>query len=79
MMLPVEYAWPTAGATLNRLDITKSQLQSLNITLQTQRSAVEDVDIIAAATELASLENSYQASLAVTARVIQPSLLNFLG
>jgi flagellar hook-associated protein 3 FlgL len=69
----------TVGATLNRLDITKAQLQNLQVTLETQRSGVEDLDFIAAATELASLENTFQASLAVTARVIQPNLLSFLS
>jgi flagellar hook-associated protein 3 FlgL len=67
------------GATLNRLDITQAQLRSLEATLEAQRSALEDLDLISAATELASLENTYQASLAVTARIIQPSLLDFLG
>jgi flagellar hook-associated protein 3 FlgL len=69
----------TVGATLNRLDITKSQLQDLKLTLETQRSVIEDLDLIEAATRLANLENTFQASLAVTARIIQPSLLNFLG
>ncbi len=68
----------TVGATLNRLDMTHAQLQSLEVTLETHRSSLEDLDIIAAATELQSRENVYQASLAVTARVIQPSLLDFL-
>jgi len=69
----------TVGATLSRLDITKAQLENLKVTLETQRSAIEDLDLIAAATKLANIENTYQASLAVTARIIQPSLLNFLG
>jgi flagellar hook-associated protein 3 FlgL len=68
----------TVGATLNRLDMTQAQLQSLEVTLEAQRSSLEDVDIITAASELQSRENAFQASLAVTARVIQPSLLNFL-
>ncbi|MFQ5513599.1 MAG: flagellar hook-associated protein FlgL [Myxococcota bacterium] len=67
------------GATLNRLDIAETQLANLKVSLETQRSAVEDLDLISAATELANRENTFQASLSVTARVIQPSLLNFLG
>lgn len=67
------------GATLNRLDNTESQVQSLRINLEGRRSSIEDLDIIKAATDLANRENTYQASLAVTARVIQPSLLNFLS
>ncbi len=66
------------GANLNRLDITDSQLQSLEIIHEAERSSLEDIDLIAASTELAQQENIYQASLAVTARVLQPSLLDFL-
>ena len=69
----------TVGATLNRLDIAAAQLENLEVSLRIQQSAIEDVDLISAATELANLENTFLASLAVTARVIQPSLLNFLG
>ncbi len=66
------------GASLNRLGITDSQLQSLEIFQEAERSTLEDVDLIAASTELAQRENIYQASLAVAARVLQPSLLDFL-
>lgn len=69
----------TVGATLNRVDMAESQLQSLEITLDTQRSALEDLDFISAASELASREQTFQATLAVTARVLQPTLLNFLS
>jgi flagellar hook-associated protein 3 FlgL len=67
------------GARLNRLDTTEAQIRELGVTLETQRSALEDLDLIEASSELASRENTFQASLAVTARVIQPSLLNFLS
>jgi flagellar hook-associated protein 3 FlgL len=67
------------GASLNRLEATQNQLGGLAISLEAERGALEDVDLIQAATELASRERAYQASLAVTARVIQPSLLDFLG
>ncbi|MEE9281781.1 MAG: flagellar hook-associated protein FlgL [Myxococcota bacterium] len=66
------------GASLNRLDATESRLQSLEIVQEAERSRLEDVDFISASTKLAQRENIYQASLAVTARVLQPSLLDFL-
>ena len=69
----------TLGATLNRLDMTAAQLGSLEVTLEIERSSIEDLDIIEASTRLQSRETTFQASLAVTARVIQPSLLNFLS
>jgi flagellar hook-associated protein 3 FlgL len=67
------------GAMLNRLDTTEQQLEALQVALETERSALEDLDLVEASTRLASYETVYQASLAVTARVIQPSLLDFLG
>ena len=72
----------TIGATLNRLDMAEVQIGELRVTLAKQQANLEgstELDFIAMATELASRENAFQAALAVTARVLQPSLLNFLG
>jgi len=66
------------GATLNRLDTTGQQITNLGLSLEKERSGLEDIDVAEAATRLASYENTYQASLAVSARVMQPSLLDFL-
>jgi len=38
----------------------------------------EDADMIKTVTDLASQEAAYQASLAASARIIQPSLIDFL-
>lgn len=67
------------GARLNRLEITSNQLSALQASIELQRSKLEDLDIISAISDLQSREATFQASLAVTARVIQPSLLTFLG
>jgi flagellar hook-associated protein 3 FlgL len=40
---------------------------------------LEEVDVIEAASDLTSQEAVFQASLAVTARVLQPTLLDFLS
>lgn len=72
----------TIGATSNRMDLAETQLQSLEITLSEQHSSLEGStpdDQIAATTELLQREHTFQTSLAVTARIIQPSLLNFLS
>lgn len=66
------------GARLNRLENAEQQIQSVKLTLEGERSGIEDLDMISAITKLQSLETTFQASLAVTARVIQPSLLDFL-
>ena len=41
-------------------------------------SEVEDIDITEALTQLATHENNYQASLLAAAKIIQPSLVDFL-
>ena len=69
----------SVGATLNRLDTTEQQITDLGVTLETERVSLEDIDVAEAATRLASYQTTYQASLAVSARVMQPSLLDFLS
>lgn len=66
------------GTRSNRLDITSAQLQDLRISIDSERSSIEDTDLVKAATDLANRETSLQASLAVTARVLQSSLVDFL-
>jgi len=66
------------GARLARLETTHDQLQALDLSIQTERSSLEDVDLIEAIAELQSREATLQASIGVTARIIQPTLLNFL-
>jgi flagellar hook-associated protein 3 FlgL len=46
--------------------------------LQQLLSETENVDLNEAAMELNQLDLSYQSTLATAARIIQPSLLNFL-
>lgn len=47
-------------------------------TLEEQRMGVEDVDLAKVILDLKIQETSYQAALAVTARVLQPTLMDFL-
>ena len=46
--------------------------------LEAQRSAVEDIDLARVILDLQMQETTYKASLAVTARVLQPTLMDFL-
>ena len=71
-----------SGALSNRLDIAESQLDSLELTLLREQSNLEGSSPeaqIAATSELLQREQTFQTSLAVTARIIQPNLLNFLS
>lgn len=49
-----------------------------SVSLEAQRSQVEEVDLGQIILELKTQEVSYQSALAVTARVLQPTLMDFL-
>ena len=66
------------GARSNRIDIAERQLSSIKVALKVERANLEEVDVIEAATALRSQEAVFQSALAVTARVLQPTLLDFL-
>lgn len=51
---------------------------SRTVSLETQRSSVEDVDLAKVILDLQTQQTTYQASLAITAKVLQPSLMDFL-
>ncbi len=68
-----------SGARSNRLESTVAQLQSLRVVVERERSFIEDADLVEVITELQSRETTLQATLSVAGRIIQPSLLNFLG
>jgi flagellar hook-associated protein 3 FlgL len=68
-----------SGARLSRLDVAENQLRSLEVTLEVERSEIEDVDFVKTVTELTSAENTFQASLSIAARILQQDLMDFLG
>lgn len=66
------------GARTNRLDLTASRLETDNYNFTALMADNEDVDMAETIMNLKNEENVYQASLAAGARVIQPSLVDFL-
>lgn len=66
------------GATAARLETTMARLIDQNLNFTRLLSEVEDADITSVLTDLAAAENNYQASLLASAKLIQPSLMNFL-
>lgn len=66
------------GAKINRIEAVESKLQSLDIEFQRLLSNVEDVDLTEILVKLKSAEASYQAALGAGARLIQPTLLDYL-
>ncbi|MCU6708443.1 flagellar hook-associated protein FlgL [Paenibacillus sp. J5C_2022] len=66
------------GARVNRLEIVQNRLDDIDVNLQTVQSKTEDADIAEVITHLKMEENVYQASLSVGAKLIRPSLVDFL-
>lgn len=66
------------GARTNRVEQAQSVASDAQLTLNNSLSEVENVDLAKATVDLQLQEVAYQAALAATSRVVQPSLLDFL-
>jgi len=66
------------GAVARRIMSTEATHQQNIVNQQDQISNIEGADLVEAASEFAAMEAALQASLSSTARIIQPSLLDFL-
>ena len=66
------------GAIDNRLEAAKSRNEGENISLKDMLSKKEDVDIVENYIESTLLSTVYQASLSAGAKILQPSLLDYL-
>jgi flagellar hook-associated protein 3 FlgL len=64
---------------LYRLQYTNDYWDNLKPKLQDALADTEQADITQAALELKNLETAYEITLATAARIIQPSLMDFLG
>ncbi len=74
----VTRAQAAVGAAYNRVDSAERKGQDALVTLRTALSEVEDTDLPKAMVDLQMHEVAYQAALASTSRVMQPSLVDFL-
>lgn len=66
------------GAKQNRMESAGSQNEDQNFNLTDILSQTEDIDLAQKNIEAAVAQNVYMASLQVSAKIIQPSLLDFL-
>ena len=66
------------GARMNRVELSANRIDDDKVNYTRLMSLNEDVDIAEAIMKLQNEENVYRASLATGARVIQPSLVDFL-
>lgn len=70
--------WAEIGARTNRFELVESRIEDQIISLKALRSETGDVDMAEALIELQQKENVLQASLAIGARIMQVSLIDFL-
>ena len=70
--------WTDLGARMNRAELTQERLDMDKIVYETLQASNDDVDIAHAATLFKIAELVYNTSLSMGARVIQPTLLDFL-
>lgn len=66
------------GARYSRVEDTQTRLASTTLDNKASLSDIENVDLAEATMNLQLQEVAYQASLGATARVLQPSLVDFL-
>lgn len=66
------------GAKENRLEMTQARILHERTDIEEILSKTEDVDIAETITKLRMLEVAHRAALGVSARIIQPTLLDFL-
>jgi flagellar hook-associated protein 3 FlgL len=60
------------------LDIKTNVIEDLGLSYNTQKSDIEEVDIIEAISRLQAKENAYQAALSSTSRVMKLSLVDYM-
>ena len=66
------------GAKVNMIDVMSERMFDVNVNLKDLLSKTRDTDVAETQIQLVTAEAVYRASLAVTARIIQPTLVDFL-
>lgn len=67
------------GAKVNRMEMNKQRLDGLKLNYETILSETQDIDFAKAVMELKMMESVQQAALNTGARIIQPTLIDFLS
>ncbi len=76
--LVIKTSLAKVGARYNQVEAMRERTETARLDAQNALAEVESVDLPKAITELNLQSVAYQAALAATARVIQPSLVDFL-
>jgi flagellar hook-associated protein 3 FlgL len=77
-MKNIQTAQASVGARTNRVQSLQQTANDRQVDLQSQLSEVEDIDLPKTITDMTLQQTAYQAALGATAKVIQPSLMDFL-
>jgi flagellar hook-associated protein 3 FlgL len=77
-MNSIRTAQASVGARSNRVASMQQTANDRQLELQTQLTEVEDIDLPKTITDMTLQQTAYQAALGATAKVIQPSLMDFL-
>ena len=67
------------GSRINQLETMENIYANLKLNVQELLSETEDIDIVQAAMDLTSQQTIYEASLMSAAKIMEMSLVNFLG
>jgi flagellar hook-associated protein 3 FlgL len=66
------------GARTNRLEVARSNVEALDLNLQTLQSDLEDADLEQAVSDLVGRQMAYQAALLATSRIMSTTLTDYL-
>lgn len=67
------------GSAANRVESARQRAETASLTLRTELSNVEDIDVAQGVMEMQIQEIGYQATLQALSRALPPSLASFLG
>ncbi|HEX5332048.1 MAG TPA: flagellar hook-associated protein FlgL [Cellulomonas sp.] len=68
----------SVGARHSQVLTAQTELKSTQLTTKSQLSGIEDIDLAETILQLQSQQTAYQGALGAAAKVLQPSLLDFL-
>jgi flagellar hook-associated protein 3 FlgL len=74
----IQTSLSSVGARYNQLTLMRQAADDRVLDLSSQLSDVEDIDLPKTLTDLQLQQTAYQAALAAAAKVVQPSLVDFL-
>ena len=66
------------GARMSQLDVAMTNLEALEINLQTFRSGLEDADLAEAVTDLVNRQNTLEAAMFATSKILNITLTDYL-